>query len=81
MAGYEQPIWPETPGKQQKMVYLEIPVSPGPGAYSEEEGVAALEEAVRIALSLGGSLAGVQYRNDPWVVLDPAGHPLCLFLG
>ncbi|OLB80785.1 MAG: hypothetical protein AUI14_05490 [Actinobacteria bacterium 13_2_20CM_2_71_6] len=79
-AGYEPPTWPETPGKQQKQVHLEIPVIPGPGEYSEEDGTAALEEAVKIALSLGGSLAGEQYRDDLRVMLDPAGHPLCLFL-
>jgi len=78
--GYEPPTWPEAPGKQQKMIHLEIPVSPGPGEYSEEEGAAVLEEAVKIARSLGGSLAGEQYRDDLRVVLDPAGHPLCLFL-
>jgi len=82
--GYESPTWPEEPGRQQKMLHLDLLVAP-PGAddegrYSEEEGQAALEEAVKLALSVGGTLAEPQSRADLRVVLDPAGHPLCLFL-
>jgi hypothetical protein len=82
--GYERPTWPEEPGRQQKMLHLELLVTP-PGAddengYSDEDGQAALEEAVRLALSVGGTLAEPQSRTDLRVVLDPAGHPLCLFL-
>jgi len=81
---YERPIWPEAPGRQQKMLHLEVLVTP-PGAddegrYSEEEGQVALAEAVKLALSVGGTLAEPQARPDLRVVLDPAGHPLCLFL-
>lgn len=80
--GYERPTWPEEPGRQQKMLHLELKVTqPGAeGGFSPEEGQAALEEAVRLALSLGGTLAEPQFRPDLRVVLDPAGHPLCLFL-
>lgn len=81
---YERPTWPEQPGRQQKMLHLDLHVTPlggdDKGGYSEEEGQAALEEAVRLALSVGGTLAEPQYRADLRVVLDPAGHPLCLFL-
>lgn len=82
--GYEPPTWPEEPGRQQKMIHLDLRVTP-PGAdndagYSEEKGQAALDEAVKLALSLGGTLADPQDRPDLRVVLDPAGHPLCLFL-
>lgn len=82
--GYERPTWPEEPGRQQKMLHLEVLVTP-PGAdeeggYAEESGQAALKEAVRLALSVGGKLAEQQPRRDLRVVLDPAGHPLCLFL-
>lgn len=82
--GYEPPVWPEEPGRQQKMIHLELRVSP-PGAdggaeYPEETGQAALEAAVRLALSVGGTLPEPQFRQDLRVVLDPAGHPLCLFL-
>jgi catechol 2,3-dioxygenase-like lactoylglutathione lyase family enzyme len=82
--GYERPTWPEESGRQQKMLHLELRVAPPGGddesMYSDEEGQAALEEAVKLALSLGGTLAEPQYRTDLRVVLDPAGHPLCLFL-
>jgi catechol 2,3-dioxygenase-like lactoylglutathione lyase family enzyme len=75
---YEPPAWPEEPGRQQKMIHLDIRVTPaGP---SPEEGQAALAEAVKLALSAGGTLAGAQGREDLRVILDPAGHPLCLFL-
>jgi catechol 2,3-dioxygenase-like lactoylglutathione lyase family enzyme len=81
---YERPTWPEEPGRQQKMLHLELLVSPtggaGEGGYSEKEGQAALADAVRLALSVGGTLAEPQSRPDLRVVLDPAGHPLCLFL-
>jgi catechol 2,3-dioxygenase-like lactoylglutathione lyase family enzyme len=82
---YERPVWPEEPGLQQKMMHMEVRVAPpaaGPGAgHAEAAGQAALEAAARLAISAGGTLAGTQFRDDLRVVLDPAGHPLCLFLG
>lgn len=82
--GYEHPTWPEEPGRQQKMIHLEFPITPqgadGHVEYSEAEGQSALDEAVKIGLSLGGTLAAQQSRSDLQVMLDPAGHPLCLFL-
>jgi hypothetical protein len=41
--------------------------------FSEEEGQAALADAVKLALSLGGTLAEPQERTDLRVVRDPAG--------
>jgi catechol 2,3-dioxygenase-like lactoylglutathione lyase family enzyme len=83
--GYEPPAWPEAPGRQQKMLHLEMRIIPAgadaEGRYSEEQGQAALSEAVGLALSLGGKLAVQQFREDLRVVLDPSGHPFCLFLG
>ncbi|WP_412541399.1 VOC family protein [Longispora sp. K20-0274] len=78
--GYVRPVWPEEPGRQQKMIHLEVLVTPAEGGHSEAEGQAALAEAVRLALSVGGTLADPQARPDLRVILDPAGHPLCLFL-
>ena len=73
---YERPTWPEEPGQQQKMLHLEIRVIPQDG----QDPQAALAEATRLALSVGGTLPQRQARDDLRVVLDPSGHPLCLFL-
>ena len=82
--GYERPIWPEEPDRQQKMIHLDVKVTPadaeGPATDPEAVGQAALERAVELARSHGGTLAEPQSRSDLRVVLDPAGHPLCLFL-
>ncbi len=82
--GYQRPTWPEEPDRQQKMLHLELLLTPpgtsDDGGYADADGQAALEEAVRLALSVGGTLAEPQARADLRVVLDPAGHPLCLFL-
>ena len=69
---YVEPVWPEEPRAQQKMLHLEIRVSPPDDA--------ALQDAVERALAAGGRLAAHQFREDLRVVLDPAGHPFCLFL-
>ena len=69
--GYRPPVWPEVPEQQQKMIHLEIQVDDLPAA-------------IERALAAGGRLADHQPPDrDPdriRVVLDPAGHPLCLFL-
>jgi catechol 2,3-dioxygenase-like lactoylglutathione lyase family enzyme len=70
-AGYEPPVWPEEPGRQAKMLHFEVLV-------------ADLDAAVATAVAAGGSEAPWQPPDrDPArirIVLDPAGHPLCLFL-
>lgn len=63
---YRPPTWPEEPETQQKMMHLEVLVED-------------LDSAVAHALACGGTLARHQPREDLRVVLDPAGHPLCLF--
>jgi hypothetical protein len=77
---YERPTWPEEPGQQQKMIHLEVLVTPAGADRSEEAKQDALADAVKLALSLGGTLAQPQDRDDLRVILDPSGHPLCLFL-
>src|SRR5215469_10190641 len=79
---YERPTWPEQPGRQQKMLHLEVQVTPSSGedGYTDAGGQTALDAAVGLAVSVGGSLAEPQARDDLRVVRDPAGHPLCLFL-
>lgn len=68
---YEPPVWPESAGRQQKMLHLEIEVTD-------------LEAAVRSVTGAGGSEAEHQPPDrDPSairIMLDPAGHPFCLFL-
>lgn len=78
--GYRPPTWPEQPDAQQKMLHLDVRVTlPGP-APSEEDRQRALDAAAAHAISVGGRLADHQPRPDLRIVLDPAGHPLCLFL-
>jgi catechol 2,3-dioxygenase-like lactoylglutathione lyase family enzyme len=70
VAGYEPPIWPEQPGAPAKMLHFEVEVDD-------------LEAALAVALAAGGSEAPWQPPDrDPRrirIMLDPAGHPLCLF--
>jgi catechol 2,3-dioxygenase-like lactoylglutathione lyase family enzyme len=63
---YRPPTWPERPEAQDKMVHLDIRVQD-------------LEAAVAFALGCGARLASYQGREDLRVLLDPAGHPFCLF--
>lgn len=65
---HRPPVWP-TPGAgdQQMQVHLDV-------------GVASVEEAVESALALGARLADFQPQDDVRVMLDPAGHPFCLYL-
>jgi catechol 2,3-dioxygenase-like lactoylglutathione lyase family enzyme len=70
-SGYTPPTWPEQPGEQSKMLHFEVEVDD-------------LEAAVATALDAGGTQAPWQPPDrDPLrirVMLDPAGHPVCLFL-
>ena len=68
---YKAPVWPEQQGELTKMLHFEVQVDD-------------VEEAVALAIQLGGTVAPWQPpdRNASRirVVLDPAGHPLCLFV-
>ena len=61
------PTWPQGPGDQQMQAHLDIEV-------------ADLAAAERFAVSLGARVADVQPQDHVRVMLDPAGHPFCLFL-
>ena len=63
---YERPVWPPRPGSQGMQLHLDFEVSD-------------LEEAVAQALELGAELAEHQPQEDVRVLLDPAGHPFCLY--
>jgi catechol 2,3-dioxygenase-like lactoylglutathione lyase family enzyme len=68
---YEPPTWPEKPGEQGKMLHFEVEVDD-------------LEAAIVTALEAGGTEAPWQPpdrdRERIRIMLDPAGHPLCVFL-
>ena len=70
-ARYEPPTWPEEPGQQAKMLHFEVEVDD-------------LEAAIATALEAGGTEAPWQppdrRRDRIRIMLDPAGHPFCLFL-
>ncbi len=65
---YVRPVWPGKPGDQQMMLHLDIAVQD-------------LETGVAWALEVGATLADFQPQPDVRVMLDPAGHPFCLFPG
>jgi catechol 2,3-dioxygenase-like lactoylglutathione lyase family enzyme len=60
------PTWPSGPGGQQMQSHLDIAVTD-------------LEAGVAHAKALGASLASYQPQDDVRVLIDPAGHPFCLF--
>ena len=64
---YVAPTWPAEPGRQQMMMHLDIAVDD-------------LTAAVADAVELGASVAGFQPQDDVRVLLDPVGHPFCLYL-
>lgn len=64
--GHVPPSWPAGPGDQQMQSHLDI-------------GVDDLFAGEARARSLGASLASYQPQDDVRVMLDPAGHPFCLF--
>jgi predicted enzyme related to lactoylglutathione lyase len=64
---YARPVWPAEAGKQQMSMHLEIEVDD-------------LDEAVSYALSVGAEEAAFQPQSRVRVMLDPAGHPFCLYL-
>lgn len=64
---YEPPVWPNRPGAQQMQFHLDI-------------GVGDVDDAVADAVRLGASLAEFQPQDDVRVMLDPDGHPFCLYL-
>lgn len=64
---YQRPVWPAIGGCQQMMIHLEIRTTD-------------LAVATEHALACGASIAGYQPQDDVRVMLDPDGHPFCLWL-
>jgi catechol 2,3-dioxygenase-like lactoylglutathione lyase family enzyme len=63
---HEAPAWPSEPGRPTMQLHLDL-------------GAADVDAAVEDALALGAVLAEVQPQDDVRVLLDPAGHPFCLY--
>ena len=63
---YVRPVWPTEVGKPQMQFHLDIEVDD-------------LQEGVDYALSVGAELADFQPQEKVRVMLDPAGHPFCLY--
>ena len=64
---YVQPVWPAADGEPQMSMHLDIEVDD-------------LDEAVSHALEAGAQLASFQPQKRVRVMLDPAGHPFCLYV-
>ena len=62
------PVWPAGSGDQQMQLHLDVRVDD-------------LAAGVARAVALGARLADHQPQDDVRVLLDPAGHPFCLFEG
>ena len=63
---YVPPVWPAAEGRQQMMMHIDIAVDD-------------LAAAVADAVGLGAILPRFQPQEDVRVLLDPAGHPFCLY--
>lgn len=64
---YTRPVWPTVEGEPQMSMHLDLEVDD-------------LEHAVAFALECGAELASYQPQETVRVLLDPAGHPFCLYL-
>jgi catechol 2,3-dioxygenase-like lactoylglutathione lyase family enzyme len=65
-AKFTRPVWPATDAGQNATQHLDIAVGD-------------LDETVRWAVEAGAIQADLQPQQDVRVMLDPAGHPFCLF--
>jgi catechol 2,3-dioxygenase-like lactoylglutathione lyase family enzyme len=64
---WQTPIWPAEPDRPVATQHLDIHVDD-------------LDAGVRHAIAEGATLAVTQPQEDVRVLIDPAGHPFCLFL-
>jgi predicted enzyme related to lactoylglutathione lyase len=63
---YAPPTWPPADGEQLMMIHLDF-------------GVDDLDAAVEWAIAAGATVAEHQPQPEVRVMLDPEGHPFCLF--
>ena len=64
---HARPVWPAVPGEPQMTAHLDIAVDDLPAACAHAE-------------ALGAVLADFQPQDAVRVLLDPDGHPFCLYL-
>jgi catechol 2,3-dioxygenase-like lactoylglutathione lyase family enzyme len=64
---YVRPVWPSEPGKPVMMLHLDLEVDD-------------LDVATAHAVEVGAEVAAFQPQDDVRVMLDPAGHPFCLYV-
>lgn len=64
---YVPPVWPTRAGETQMMSHLDFEVDDLDGSVAEAE-------------RLGATLADFQPQEKVRVLLDPAGHPFCLYV-
>ena len=62
------PVWPAGPGDPRMQVHLDVEVDD-------------LRAGVEAAVAAGAQVAEFQPQDDVRVLLDPAGHPFCLWVG
>lgn len=65
-AAYQRPVWPGRARDQQMMLHLDFEVTE-------------LAAEVDRAVGLGAQLPHHQPQENVRVLLDPAGHPFCLY--
>jgi len=68
LADYVPPVWPTSGDEQQMMMHLDVAVDD-------------LDNGTAWAVGAGATVAEHQPREGIRVMLDPAGHPFCLFPG
>lgn len=66
-ADFVAPVWPEEEGRPRKSMHLDLQVDD-------------LAASLARAVELGARVAAHQPQDRVRVLLDPAGHPFCLFL-
>ena len=64
---FRRPVWPSVEGGQNATQHLDIRVQD-------------LAAATEWATSVGAVLADSQPQDDVRVLIDPSGHPFCLFV-
>ena len=68
---YRRPVWPPADGEQQMMLHLDFCVG---------DSVEALDEAADRAREVGAVDSEYQPNDEVRVMLDPDGHPFCLYI-